>query len=238
MTEEVKQFAEDLAAVRQDLVRQGWRVLAMCEEVFEAFFAGDTAKGQEAIDKDDEVDRIDIEIEQRTVDLLSAAARVASEVPMTEIRDALVIVKVNNELERIADLGVDIAEQVESRIGVDVPETFRVIANSVLGILRDTCSALERKDADLAKVILRSENTVREFKQNMLRDAENDIASGSMSVDCGFLLHDIASKCEMISDHATNIAEQLLYALTGTIVRHTSEGWVEVDPRKIMRDNA
>ena len=228
MTDDVKKFGEVLGSIRQELVGQGWRVLSICEESFEAFFAGDASAASEVIKRDDEVDSIDVEIERSSVALLSAAARIASEVTESEIREVLVIVKVNNELERIADLAVDIAERVETRIGIDVPETFRVIANSVIGIVRDTCSALEKKDADLAKVILRSEDTVREFKANLLRDAENDIASGSMSVDCGFMLHGIASRCESISDHATTVAEQLLYALTGTIVRHSTEGWVEI----------
>lgn len=228
MTEEVRKFGEVLGTIRQELVGQGWRVLSICEDSFEAFFAGDTAAATEVIKRDDEVDTVDVLIEQRSVDLLGEAARIASEVPVGEIREVLVIVKVNNELERIADLAVDIAERVETRIGIDVPETFRVIANSVLGIVRDTCSALEKQDAELAKLILRSEDTVREFKGNLLREAENDIASGSMSVDCGFMLHEIANRCESMSDHATNVAEQILYALTGTIVRHSTEGWIEI----------
>ncbi len=228
MTDDAKKFEDCLASIRQELVVQAWRVLSICEEAFDAFFEGNTSAAAEVVKRDDEVDTVDVEIEKRAVELLVDAARVASEVPVEQIREVLVIVKVNNELERIADLAVDIAERVESRVGIDVPETFRVVANSVLGIVRDTCSALEKKDATIAKLILRSEDTVREFKNSLLREAENNIASGSMSVDCGFMLHEIASRCETISDHATNVAEQMLYAVTGTIVRHLATGWVEI----------
>jgi phosphate transport system protein len=228
MTDDVRKFEDGLGTIRQELVVQAWRVLSICEEAFDAFFDGDISAAVEVVKRDDEVDTVDVEIEKHAVELLVDAARVASEVPVSQIREVLVIVKVNNELERIADLAVDIAERVEARVGIDVPETFRVVANSVLGILRDTCSALEKKDADIAKLILRSEDTVREFKNSLLREAENNIASGSMSVDCGFMLHEIANRCETISDHATNVAEQILYAVTGTIVRHLSSGWVEI----------
>jgi len=228
MSDDAKKFNDGLSSIRQELVEQAWRVLSICEEAFDAFFDGDTAAAAEVIKRDDEVDTVDVEIEKHAVELLGEAARVASEVPVSEIREVLVIVKVNNELERIADLAVDIAERVEARVGIDVPETFRVVANSVLGILRDMCSSLEKKDADIAKLILRSEDTVLEFKNTLLREAENNIASGSMSVDCGFMLHEIANRCETISDHATNVAEQILYAVTGTIVRHLPTGWVEL----------
>ena len=228
MTEEAAQFETRLGEIHRELVTQAWRVLGICEDAFEAFFAADSAAAAGVIERDDEVDRVDVEIEKSAVSLLEAAARVASEVPVDQIREVLVVVKANNEFERIADLAVDIAGRAQDRSGIDVPETFRVMANSVVGIVRDTCSALEKKDAALAKVILRSEDTVCGFKDALLREAENNIAEGSMSVDCGFLLHEIASRCEIMSDHATNVAEQILYAVTGVIFRHADEGWVEV----------
>ena len=77
--------------------------------------------------------------------------------------------------------------------------------------------------------MLRAEDTVRGFKNAVLRDAEQRIASGDMTVDTAFLLHEIASCCEHIADHSTNIAEQVLYAVTGTIVRHCEAGWIEVN---------
>lgn len=228
MPQDAAQFETGLARVRADLVGQAWRVLRLSEEAFEAFFAGDVGAAEAVASGDDEVDRVDISIEKDSVALLTAAARVASHVPADRIRELLVIVKANNEFERIADLAVDIARRAKDRKGIHVPETFQVMANSVVGILRDTCSALEKQDAVLAKLILRSEDTVCGFKDAVLREAENNIAGGKMSVDCGFLLHEIASRCETMSDHATNIAEQILYALTGVIFRHADEGWVEV----------
>lgn len=228
MPQDAAQFESQLVKIRADLVAQAWRVLGICEDAFEAFFAGDLGAAGAVVTRDDEVDRVDVTIEKESVALLSAAARVACEVPESQIREVLVVVKANNEFERIADLAVDIASRARDRKGIHVPETFRVMANSVVGIVRDTCSALEKKDATLAKLILRSEDTVCGFKDAVLREAENNIAGGKMSVDCGFLLHEIASRCESISDHATNVAEQILYAVTGEIYRQSDTGWVEV----------
>src|SRR5690606_24141937 len=110
----------------------------------------------------------------------------------------------------------------------EIPETFRVMTNSVVGIMRDANRAFERSDAALAKVVLQSEDAVEAFKAAILTDAERKIASGQMPVDFAFILHELAGECLQMADHCTNIAEQVIYQVTGAIVRHLEGGWVEV----------
>ncbi|MEO0477578.1 MAG: PhoU domain-containing protein [Planctomycetota bacterium] len=204
-------------------------MVAICDAAFDAFFNDDTAAAKQAEAMDDEIDRVDVALEQQAVVLLCDAAREANELSPQQIRELLVVVKANNELERIADCAVHICEHVSMRSGAAIPETFRVLSNSVIGIVRDVCRSLEQRDADTAKLVLRAEDTVRGFKNAVLKDAEQRIASGEMAVDAAFLLHELASCCEHIADHSTNMAEQVLYAVTGTIVRHCEAGWTEVN---------
>jgi phosphate transport system protein len=103
-----------------------------------------------------------------------------------------------------------------------------VLTNSVAGILRDVTAAFERDDPRLAKLALDAEDTVEAFKSQLLRDAERQIAAGQIEVDYAFAVHELANQCERIADHATNIAEQVIYATTGAIVRHTDAGWIEL----------
>ncbi|MEO1584619.1 MAG: PhoU domain-containing protein [Planctomycetota bacterium] len=222
-------FDAKLAVLRTELAEQGRRVVAICDAAFDAFFEDDDSAARAAVDLDDAIDRADLAIEQRAVSLLGDAARNSNELPAEQLREVLVIVKANNELERIADCAVRIAERVSERRGAAVPETFRVMANSAIGIVRDVCSAIGNRDADRAKSVLRAEDTVQTFKTALLQDAEKRIASGDMAVETAFLLHGIASCCEHIADHSTNIAEQVLYWVTGTIVRHCEAGWIEVN---------
>ncbi|MEM9660802.1 MAG: phosphate uptake regulator PhoU [Planctomycetota bacterium] len=221
-------FVTKLELIRGELNAQGRRVVAICDAAFDAFFSDDPAAAKKADAMDDEIDRADIAIEQQAVRLLCDAAREANELPPEQIRELLVVVKANNELERIADCAVHICEHVSKRSGAEIPETFRVLSNSVIGIVRDVCRSLEMRDAETAKLVLKSEDTVRGFKAAVLRDAESRLASGDMAVDTAFLLHELASCCEHIADHSTNMAEQVLYAVTGTIVRHCEAGWREV----------
>lgn len=219
--------------LRADLVDQGRRVQAMLEAAFEALFSGSDTAAAAVLKQDDVIDGVDVALEQACVQLLTDATKAGAELETVYVRTVLTIVKVNNELERIADAAVDVAEMVPllRSTGGQYPPTFRVMANSVVGILRDANTSIQNNNPQLAKVVLQSQHAVAAFKAALLRDAEEQIAKGRMSVDTAFRLHELASLCELMADHCTNIAEQLIYLTTGAIVRHTETSWVEV-PRQ------
>ncbi len=223
-------FAKRLERLRADLAEQGHRVRALVEAAFEAAFARDPVRAGIVKSQDDVIDRVDVEVEKAAVALLTDATHENSQLDASQLREVLTIVKINNELERIADAGVAIADRAESlknTVG-EIPPTFSVLTNSVQGILRDATQAFNRSDARLAKVVLQSEDAVEAFMEAVLKDAERRIAAGTMSVDFAFTLHEIANEACKMADHATNISEQVLYSLTGAIVRHQEGGWVEV----------
>jgi phosphate transport system protein len=221
-------FADRLARLKADLIEQGRRVQALLEAAFDAVFTADAGRAARVVAGDDVIDRVDVEIEKAAVQLLTDATHEGAQLDARQLRGVLTIAKVNNELERIADAAVAIAERVESGSAPAVPDTFRVMANSVVGILRDVNRALDRMDPKLARVVLQSDDCVADFKDAILRDAEHRIAAGAMNVDAAFLLHEFATQCERVADHCTNIAEQVIYSATGSIVRHIEGHWHEV----------
>lgn len=223
-------FNDRITTLKTGLVEQGRRVQTLLEAAFDAVFSRDPAQAARVAALDDEVDRIDVQIEQSAVQLLTDATREGAQLTPNQLRAVLTIVKINNELERIADAGVDVSELVEplQGLGSPFPDTFRVIANSVIGILRDVNSAVLRHDPVMAKVVLQSQHAVAAFKDAIVRAAEEKIAGGQMGVDFAFTLHEIAGQCVLIADHCTNIAEQIIYLTTGSIVRHMPAQWVEV----------
>lgn len=207
---------------------------SLIETAFDATFARDMAAAARVESQDEVIDRIDVDIEKACVELLTDATAAGAALPPEQLRAVLVVVKVNNELERIADLGVRVAKHVKDLPPppAAIPETFRVLANSVVGILRDATTCLDKADARLAKVVLASEDAVETFKRAVLRDLQGQVAAGrKMAVDYAFTLQELASACEGMTDHCTNIAEQVIYASTGAIVRHMEGKWEEV-PRK------
>lgn len=226
-------FAQRSAALRQELVVQGKRVQAQVEASFSSLFSRQAESAKQAISLDDPIDAADVAIEQAAVSLLIDATRQGAELAERDLRDVLTIVKANNELERIADVGVDVAELVPKleKMGPAFPDTFRVLTNSVVGIVRDTHQSLEKSDPQLANIVLQSQHAVWAFKGALVKETELKVAKGQLSIEFAFMLLEVAQQCEVIADHCTNIAEQVIYLTTGKIVRHMDTCWVEV-PRQ------
>ena len=215
-------FNDRLAHLRNDIVGQGDRVLDVTLKAVECYFDGDRAKARAVIAADEEIDRVDVEIERASIPLL--AMGVTDE---KSIRSVLTIVKVNNEFERIADCAVDIAEAVggDTPLPARIPDVFRVMANSVIGMLRDSNRALAAGNTSLAQQVLLFDDTVASFKTQLMKTAQEQVAAGTLPVEYAFRLLTITKSIERIADHCTNICEQVIYLHAGLIVRHRPEGW-------------
>lgn len=219
--------------LKGEILAQARRVQSLVERALDTAFTLDAAAATDANAADDEVDRVDVEIERHAVALLTDACKAGATLTEQQVRTLLTVVKVNNELERIADVAVMIAKTVPGLRALalpaaPLPPTFRVLTNSVIGILRDVSLALSRGDAPLAKVVLMSEHAVGEFRRALGRDLQQQVAGGRMPLPLAATLSDIAMHCLTMADHCTNIAEQIIYVTTGAIVRHTESQWAEV----------
>lgn len=223
-------FQVRLQQLKSDLIEQGRRVQTLVEAALDAVFARDTAAADRVIALDEAVDRVDVAIEKASVQLLADACTQGAALDSASLRLVLTIVKVNNELERIADVGVRIAEEVRlfQEVGSPLPPTFRVLANSSVGMIRDCTTALQKGDAELSRVVLLSEEAVDEFKRRLVRDSQEQLSRGQASVDFAMGLSEVATFCTVMADHCTNIAEQTIYLATGTIVRHMEGKWETV----------
>ena len=199
----------------------------MVEEAVEAVFTNDADAAARIVGMDAVIDKVDVDIERAAVQIVTEISELVVLLDHDTIRWLFTIVKVNNELERIADLASDIAE----RVGVFVelnerpPERFRVMANSVIGIVENAAMCFEKADIKLAEVVLASDDLVDEFENAILRDMNTQLAEGSVAIDFAFAVTGMAADLERIDDHCTNIAEQVIYVATGKIVRHTEGHW-------------
>lgn len=218
-------FAKKLEQLRNDLVTQGDRVFDLTLRSVDGYFDKNVETAEQVIAGDEVIDRVDIEIERASIPLLAMG-----ETDEHQIRFVLTIVKINNELERIADCAVNISEVVKtyaSEMTEDPPTTFRVMANSVVGMLRDANRALAELNVELARQVLAFDDTVDRFKMEIGLDAESKVASGVFSVSFAFRLRTVTASLERIADHCTNVCEQVIYLESGKIVRHMPSGWTE-----------
>jgi len=209
--------------LKQDLVVQGDRVLDLALRAVDCYFERNVAKAERVIADDAIIDRVDIEIERASIELLGMG-----QTDTHNIRSVLTFVKINNELERVADCAVNIAQVVKKYHEImveEVPATFRVMANSVIGMVRDANRTLSDLNVDLARQVLKFDDTVDQFKSEIGIDAEKKVASGAISVSFAFRLRTVAAQLERMADHCTNICEQVIYLQSGKIVRHMPTGW-------------
>lgn len=216
-------FTQKLAQLKADLITQGNRVVDLTLRAVESYFDADREKATGVIAGDEAIDEVDVEIERASIHLLTLGER-----DEHNIRSVLTIVKINNELERIADCAVNMAEVVQKiDLHERIPQTFRVMANSVVGMLRDANTALAEDDVALAERVLSLDDAVDRFKKEIFVDAEEKVASGEFSVQFAFPLRTVTAAMERIADHCTNICEQVIYLESGKIVRHLPEGWTK-----------
>ncbi len=225
-------YASRLASLCAGLVKQAEVVESLVEDVVESVFTQDAALARSIGPKDEEIDRVDVRIERGAVELLvSALAHGGSACGFTEreVRLILTIVKVNNEYERIADLAVNIADQIDSFLDLPepMPARFRVMANSVIGMILSTTRALDAMDPNLARSVLLSYDATTAFQCELMRDVEKRVASGTNSVEYALAAQVVVASLARMADHCTNVSEQVIYVSSGKIVRHSPQGWSE-----------
>ena len=227
-------LGDRLVELKSDLVEQGRHVQRIVEAAVQSIFEKDGSLAEKVVREDEVVDRVDIQIERVAVALLTESMQLCAggaEPPLNayQVRMVLTIVKVNNELERVADLAVAMVTRMGAwlKLPGDPPRRFRVMANSVIGMIEHSIMSLDEMDTDAARLVLTSDDATEAFREAILRENEEELASGNRSAEYAFALNRVAAAIARMADHCTNVAEQVIYVETGKIVRHTDEQWTE-----------
>jgi len=167
------------------------------------------------------INQMEIEIDERATGLLALDQPVAM-----DLRFITAAIKINSNLERMGDLAVNIVERALSLMHepvlntvVDVPH----MANLVESMVRKALDAFVQKDAELARSVLVSDDAVDEMRDSIYRKLSNYMQQDPRSVPQGIDLIFVARSLERIADHATNIAEDVVFLVEGVDVRHHAE---------------
>jgi len=205
-----------------DLQRRSLRMASLVEDIVqqacEAAMDADDKLARRVIGRDVEVDAEEVEIEAETVRLMALYQPVGS-----DLRLLCTVLKVNSDLERIADCAVNIAERAEhlhkGAVGGQ-DKTIRRIVALVRRMLRNAVHAYSTQDADGGGHVLRDDDAVDALYGQLIQSV---VAEASKQHDMMATYLDIlsvAKNLERIADHATNIAEDVIFLATGEIVRH------------------
>ena len=205
-----------------DLRRRSLRMAGLVEEVVkqacEAVFQADPEMAKRVVQRDADVDAEEVEVESDVIRLLALYQPVGS-----DLRLLCTVLKVNNDLERIADCAVNVAERakhVDARTLVGPYEDLRQMGPLVEHMLHNAVKAYGSQAVNDAEKVLSEEDAVDALYGQIIRRLVAD-ASASPAKIASFLdVLSVAKNLERIADHATNIAEDVVFVCTGEIVRH------------------
>lgn len=211
-------FEDELDKLRTRLVRMGSIVEEQVEFAFRALLEGNTELAKIVKERDDKVDKLDIKIDKQCQRIFALQQPVAS-----DLRLLLAAIKINNELERIGDMASNVAGPVL------VVENIHELANE-LGIERITQAAYRmvkasldafiNNDPELAKHILPTDDTVDSLEKEIIAEVVLRMKADKSYIDAGVALIDVLRQIERIADHATNIAENVIFLIEARLVRH------------------
>ncbi len=188
----------------------------------------DSALAEEVIGSDVEVDQAEVDLEEECLKVLALHQPVA-----IDLRYIVSILKINSDLERVGDLAVNIAERARflaTRERTDIPLDFQVMVEKVRRMLGESLDALINKDADLASRILTADDEVDAINREMYVQVQDAIRSKPGQMESLIHLLSCSRHLERIADLATNIAEDVIYMIDGTIIRHGAEDYRSDSP--------
>jgi phosphate transport system protein len=185
---------------------------------FQAIEQRDSAKARRVIATDELIDQSEVDVEEECLKILALYQPVAG-----DLRFVAAVIKINSELERIGDLSANIAEralQLVDEHPVAVPLRVAVMADRTRAILERALDALVRQDAVMAREVLVADDEVDELYAELIDELKGVIRGDLEHLDAIVLLFSVARYLERLADHATNIAEDVLYMVEGEIQRH------------------
>ncbi|MBI4083956.1 MAG: phosphate signaling complex protein PhoU [Candidatus Lambdaproteobacteria bacterium] len=196
------------------------------ENVFKAVKAldtRDTALAERIIAADQDTDRVEVNIEEECLKVLALHQPVA-----IDLRLVVTVLKINNDLERIGDESVNIAERtlfLNTQPPLDVPLDFKGMAEKTKTMLKNSLTAFVNLDTKLARDVCAADDEVDAINREMYAHIKAAIRRDPSQVDSLLHLVSISRHLERIADHATNIAEDVIYMVAGEIVRHHAEDY-------------
>ena len=208
----------DLEALEQDLLAQGSQVELMINLASQALKDLRSDVIEKLMEHEFEVDKREVEIEEDCLKILALHQPVA-----VDLRRVTTVMKVNGDLERIADLAVDIGERSQSLITYGIlllPEKIDEMAEAASSMVRDALDALVRHDIEVAREVLVRDDVVDDLNKQLIIELQRLVSTQQAEIEPSFHFFSASRHLERIADHATNIAEDVIYLIEGEITRH------------------
>lgn len=217
--------------LNRDLETLHQHIMSMCAQVEEIVHKAVDDLGKPSIElskelmgRDDEIDRWDVRIEEECLKILALHQPVAN-----NLRRVTTVLKIAWELERVADLAVNIAERAADLAAcpeLHRPDKLDHMAHVALDMLRLSLDSFVNLDSRLARDVCRQDDIVDSLNREIIQDLLQSMQKSPELIEPAMHLFSASRHVERVADHATNIAEDVVYLVEGEIIRHRAEFWV------------
>lgn len=211
-------FLREMERLHRDILSMCSTVEELICDALDGLKNGRTELSNELSGRDREVDVWDIRIEEECLKILALYHPVAN-----DLRRVMVVMKITGELERVADLAVSIAERstaMSSYTDFPMPAGLGEMARQSLTMLHDSIDAFVQQDANGAREICLRDDVVDKLNDQLIREVVDAMKQRPELIESGMHLFSVIRHVERVADHATNIAEDVVYMVEGAIIRH------------------
>jgi phosphate transport system protein len=206
--EHLQRHLMDLAAAVEEALFKGTRALR----------ERDTALASEVVEGDSAIDQEENYVENECLKMLALHQPVA-----IDLRRVIAALKINTDLERMADLAVNMAERALSLAAfpkIAVPDRLQHMSDLTTSMVRRSLDAFVLGDADLAREVIRMDDEVDRYNREIIDELIVQMQHAPEQVPAFMSFFSAVRQLERIADHATNIAEDVVYLIEGEIIRH------------------
>ena len=209
-TEKLRKMVLSLGAMVEDSVRTA--VLAVHNR--------DAQLARRVIERDHEIDKAEVAAEEEGIEILALYQPVA-----IDLRAIITVLEVSNDMERVGDLAVNIADRALALAAAEpigIPFDLVGMSDKVQTMLRKSLDALVRLDSNLARQVCASDDEIDELNRKAFEGAQAAIRRDPDDVGTYISILSVSRSLERIADHATNIAQDVVFLVEGEIIRHRS----------------
>ena len=216
-----KHFQNELDRLKKKLLTLSAIVEESVEKAVRSISNRDVQLAREVIENDRSIDLLEVEVEEECLKVLALHQPVA-----VDLRFVVAVLKINNDLERIGDLAVNIAER-SSYLGqkepIEMPFDFATMEKKTRLMLEKAIDSLIQMNLEVAREVGAADDEIDAINREMYDQVAKGIRNSPDQADRLIHCLSISRHLERIADYATNIAEDVIYMIEGQIVRHQPE---------------
>ncbi|HSS29729.1 MAG TPA: phosphate signaling complex protein PhoU [Nitrospiraceae bacterium] len=214
-----RHFDDELADLKTTLLRMAGLAEDQIDKALTALVTRDSSLARHVIERDHQVNTLDVEIDEECIRLLALHQPAAR-----DLRLVTTAMKISTELERISDLAenvsertIELNEEPQLKPYIDIP----LMGKMARTMVKESIDAFVKDDSALARKVLTDDDFVDDLMEQLFRELLSFMLEDTRTISRAIRLSFIAKYLERMADHATNIAELVVYLVEGKIIRHT-----------------